>query len=264
MNFKTFLLTASAMVCAAPAFATDLPQKAPSWSVPYTGLSWTGVYVGGNVGYGFGNTKTSDNATNTSGPLFGLPQNFLPAAGRNFTGSNRSFGLGGMTYGGQVGYDQQVGNMVYGAVVDFDWANVSGNDSFVASAAGPGYATQSQVNWFGTARGRVGYAWGNFLPYVTGGVALMNGSAQLTVQPGTFAKPIAPAFVQSASQTELGYVVGAGLEYRIAQNWSANVEYLFLDGPKKQYQFNYGNAGLVSATASVSENIVRAGLSYRF
>jgi len=265
---KLFIAGASIAALTTVASAADLParqyNKAPVMA-PMPVQTWTGFYIGGNGGYAWGSADTSGNSTTTTGPLFGLPPGFLGAApGPTFTGADRSFDLDGGFGGFQVGYNYQTGAVVWGIEADYQFASIKGSDSFLASAAGPGYETDSKIKSFGTVRGRLGYSFGSVLPYVTGGYAYGKSSTTLTVQPGTFAAPLAPAFVQDSSKTLSGYTVGAGIEWALAGSWSVKAEYLYFSFDGDNYAFNFGGAGSVRSDASIDLHTVRAGLNYRF
>jgi outer membrane immunogenic protein len=159
--------------------------KAPS-ELPF---SWTGFYAGINGGYAWGQSSWSD-----------------PAVGANPGNFNTSGGL----VGGQLGYNWQTGAVVLGIETDADWMSVKGSTAGLGGvcALDGGGQCQTQQSWVGTTRARVGYAFDRWLPYVTGGVAYGNVQA---VQP-----------TGTSTNTNVGWTAGAGLEYGIDHNWSAN------------------------------------------
>ena len=150
----------------------------------------------------------------------------------------------GWMAGGTVGYNHQMGAWVFGIEGDFDWADVSG------SAACGAFSCQTKETWFATARGRVGYAFDRWLPYFTGGAAFARVKASST-------NPL----LTGASDTMTGWTVGAGVEYAFLGNWTAKVEYLYADLGK--FDCNTGCGG-VPDNVSFTQNIVRAGLNYKF
>ena len=109
---------------------------------------------------------------------------------------------------------------------------------------------ESRNRWFGTARGRIGYAFDRWLPYLTGGAAFANLKAGITPGFGT------------VSSTEIGWTAGVGFEYGFLGNWSAKIEYLYAD----LGTFPCGTPCGVAVPNDVSfkENVIRAGLNYRF
>jgi outer membrane immunogenic protein len=158
------------------------------------------------------------------------------------TGShNVSGGLVGST----VGYNYQFGQAVAGIEGDIDWSDIGGTNQTSCPLG-----CQTRNNWLSTVRGRLGYAADRFMPFVTGGVAFGN------IRAG------APGFAQSNSD-QTGWTIGGGLEAALVANWTAKVEYLYVD----LGSFNCGvNCGLGLATDNVSfhTSILRAGLNYRF
>ena len=206
-----------ALVSTASAIAADIPRrpppaKAPSY-VPAPLYNWTGFYVGINGGGGWGES--------------------------NFTApfATGDFDLSGWLAGGTVGYNWQANRAVFGLEADIDWSNIDG------SAACGGTTCTTENKWLGTVRGRLGYAMGRYMPYVTGGLAF--GEVKTTV-----------AGTGSRSSTETGWTVGGGLEAALAGNWTGKVEYLYVD---------LDNAGTpVGGSAEFKTHIVRAGINYRF
>jgi outer membrane immunogenic protein len=201
--------------------AADMPIKAPYYKansvVSY--YNWTGLYAGINAGYGFG---TSDWSA-------------VPSA------TNKPKGFMG---GGTLGYNWQSGAIVYGVEGDIDWSNVKDK----VNCAGA-ITCETSNPWLATFRGRVGYAFDRWLPYVTGGGAY--GNVKATAAAG--------ALAASSSSNELGWTLGAGLEYAFLGNWTAKIEYLYVD----LGNFNAATAPAVN-NVSFKENIVRAGLNYKF
>lgn len=146
--------------------------------------------------------------------------------------------------GGTLGYNWQSGPLVLGLETDAAWSDLRG--SFTNPACPQGCETRN--NWLATVRGRLGYAIDRVMPYVTGGLAV--GDIELT----------RPGFV-GASDTRAGWTVGAGLEAAIAGNWTAKVEYLYVD---------LGDIACTAAACGTATNadlrasVVRAGVNLRF
>jgi outer membrane immunogenic protein len=152
----------------------------------------------------------------------------------------------GWLAGGTLGYNYQTGSWVWGLEGDFDWADVKDD---VACGA---FTCRTKQHWLATARGRVGYAFDRWLPYFTGGGAFGRIQAKST-------NPAAPG----DSNNQVGWTVGGGIEYAFVGNWSAKIEYLYVDLGK----FNCGISCAVGATTnnvSFTENVVRAGFNYKF
>ena len=152
-------------------------------------------------------------------------------------GINR-FNVNGGLVGGTIGYNYQFGQTVLGIEGDIDWADINGSAACVAGLC------QTKVDWLSTVRGRLGYAIDRFMPFVTAGAAFGDVKANI---PG----------LGSQSNTQAGWTVGGGAEYAFAPNWTVKAEYLYVDLGK----FNCNTCG---ANVKFNENIVRAGLNYKF
>jgi outer membrane immunogenic protein len=201
------------------------PPPPPIYPIYQTYPSFSGIYVGINGGGAFGNSNWTD-------PFFGNTGNF------DFSG-----GL----FGGTVGANYQTGPWVFGVEGDWDWTNLSGT-TFNGSCAFVGCTTQS--NWLATVRGRAGWApWNQVLLYGTAGAAFAN------VEAAAGAFPF-------MSSTQVGWTAGVGLEYAFTRNWSAKAEYLFVDLGNASCGF--ANCGDTNTTVSLNENIIRAGVNFKF
>jgi outer membrane immunogenic protein len=188
-----------------------MPTKAPVYAPIY---NWTGAYVGINGGGGWGRSDVS-----------------APFASGGFNTS-------GGVVGGTLGYNYQMGQTVFGVEGDVDWSNIRGS-----SVCGAGFSCETKNSWLATARGRVGYAFDRFLPYVTGGLAV--GDIKSSV-----------SGVDSSTNTKAGWALGGGVEYAIAGPWTAKVEYLYAD-------LGRGSSVLGSDT-KFNASLVRGGINYRF
>ena len=220
-------LFAAAM--AAPSSAADIP--APVYKSPPAVLiapfSWSGFYVGANAGYAWGKADLT-------GP-----------AGTTFTTDTQNGLLAGIT----LGYNLQTGVWVWGIEGDVDYAWIKGNAvNTVGVGCAGGGGCDIKNTFFATPRGRIGYAWDRFMPFITGGAAFAN--AKISSPAGT-----------SDTKTNVGWTVGAGLEYAFTPNWSVKGEYLYAD---------LGNGSCdatvcgVEVDYKIKTNIVRAGVNYRF
>jgi outer membrane immunogenic protein len=265
MNKILLTSTAFAALIAGPATAADLARpihRRPA--VVVAAPVWTGWYVGGNVGYGWGNARTDIAGAATTianQPFFGgIPANFALA------GSNRA-GLHGVVGGGQAGYNFQLATRwLWGFEADIQGSGARGSSTSVNSFSGPICATmggvppvcssffplsgtaatayEGKIDWFGTVRGRLGYLVNDrVLLYATGGLAYgrveLSGATNVN---GVTLDPIGPistpftspgTSVFSASRTNVGFAVGGGIEGRLAYwlppNWTWKLEYLYLD-----------------------------------
>lgn len=212
---------------ARPAVAADMPLKAPALAAVY---NWTGFYLGAHTGYGGGS--------------FGPGTNALPAQGVLFPASTT-----GLIGGYQAGYNVQLqNNIVLGVEADMSFG--SPQDQAKLTSA-PFHTT---FDYLATARGRVGYAFGAVMPYVTGGVAWGRYQVNLNDTDGT-------AIVSSVTQTHLGWTAGAGVEMAIGGNWSAKAEYNYIDLARRSYDLS--DAGLPNINVEPNIHTVKVGLNYR-
>jgi len=222
-----FLLSACAGLLAAavasPSFAADMPRPAYKNPVYVAPFSWTGFYAGINGGYGWGKSDWSSTVTSGSAKPKG--------------------GVAGLT----LGYNLQTGVWVWGLEGDFDASWIKGSDNAgTGVCAAPGCETKN--TWLATGRGRIGYAWDRWLPYITGGAAL--GNIKMSPNNGL-----------SETKTKLGWTLGAGVEYAFMGPWSAKVEYLYTDLGKSTC--GAPTCG-IDTDVKFKANIVRVGLNYRF
>lgn len=273
-------MAAALSLFATGAMAADLaarpyvkaPVMDPVWS-------WTGWYVGANAGYSWGRSRTDVSYFNSA---TGAP--VAPPAGSI---TSASFDMDGGIAGGQGGYNWQNANWVYGIEGDLQWSGERGSAGFscgIASLAGgpclPGLTfapaglgtattitVDQHLQWFGTVRGRVGIlATPKVLFYGTGGLAF--GEIKTTgTMTGFTPAGVAIASIGSTSTTRAGWTVGAGVEGKITQNWSAKLEYLYMDlGRFSSGPFTLAPASTISANVSsrFTDHILRAGINYQF
>jgi high affinity Mn2+ porin len=242
------VVVAVALADAQQAFAADiiLATKAPAPSTP-AAPDWTGWYIGGQLGYAWGNSSFTGPA-GISGSL----DLFQPFDAFKSTGS--------FFEGLQAGYDYMFGNrIVMGAEADASFpsfqnnAGVSiGNSATIASPSGLETFSETVLS-SGTVRGRIGCAPGHWLLYATGGFAWSYDRLTLTNSvTGTADMPLL---------WRLGWTAGAGFEVPVAPHWTARLEYLYTDYGNETVLF--GNAGQ-RFTPDFSLQELRAGLNYQF
>jgi outer membrane immunogenic protein len=250
------------------ASAADLPVKAPVYKAPIIApYSWTGFYVGGNIGYSWGNADSTAEVPSLA--AFGLPT--------TFTDSLKPKGIIG---GGQIGYNWQASpNWVLGIEADLQASgqrdSASRSDPFLLffpntegpPSIVPGTATfshEEKLQWFGTVRGRIGYAfWNDVMLYGTGGLAYGHVSSSVTETVTIGGISTAASF--SDSKTKVGWTLGAGIEGALpnTRNWTWKVEYLYIDLGTVDYAFSDPTLGAVMISNKVTDNIVRVGINYR-
>jgi len=242
-----------ASLVAAPAFAADLPVKAPPYQPqPVFTPTWTGFYIGGQVGYAHADWGNS--------PLFADLPFYTPFADGVAVGKASGDGITG---GGHVGYNYQVASWVFGVEADFNWAAAK-NHSLTEVTAGPGliFNTSRDLEYYGTVRGRLGYAaWTNTLLYVTGGWAYGKSNAAITGF-GAIGGP----FVTGSSNTHNGWTVGAGVDYMITANWIVGAEYKHIDLGSETYTYIFPILGgtPVTGTSDLKIDEVTARVAYKF
>jgi outer membrane immunogenic protein len=157
--------------------------------------------------------------------------------------STGGFDVDGALLGGTLGVNWQTGAWVFGLEGDGSWSNIRGS-----TTVNCGIPCETRNNWLATFRGRVGHAFDRFLPYITGGLA---------------AGDIEAVGIGTQSSTEVGWTVGAGLEWALAGPWTAKVEYLYADLGKMSCSIAVcGATGTTDVKLDTS--IVRAGINYRF
>jgi outer membrane immunogenic protein len=261
------IATAAAVGFTASVEAADLPVKAPA-PMAYPVLNnWSGWYVGLNAGYSWGRSSI-DYAQGpsdffgiaTPGDVLALSTNLSP---QSFIG------------GGQIGFNYQTGQWVWGLETDFAWRDHSDSVSLVLNNVSDALTLTDNQRWVGTVRGRLGMApqaASNWLFYVTGGLAYGNFEHSVTQfcnvgcgQTQTF----------SNSVTRAGWTIGGGVEVALDRNWSLGAEYLYMD---------FGKDTLSAAAAGVpplpvpgattfpattvsfhdTSNVARLKLNYRF
>ncbi len=263
MTVSRLSLLAATLLATTPALAADLTYEPAPVAAPASVYNWTGFYIGLNAGYGWGDIDTTDNSMTTTGPLVGVGQGSFPST--TFPGADGSASVDGLLGGAQIGYNYQVGTWVFGAEADYQAVDHKTSSSFLGSVAGPYYETSAELQSFGTVRARIGYAIDNFLIYGTGGLAVGQAEAGLSIQGGVPGDLRGDRFSQTEKQTMVGFAVGAGAEWAIAHsNWSVKAEYLYADFGKKTFDFDFGNGNTATSRGDVSTSIVRAGLNYRF
>jgi len=216
--------------------AADLPVKA----LPPPPPGWTGPYGGIVGGYGSGPSDQTD-----PGPIQLPVPNFGGVEDGHYT-------VRGAMAGGTMGYNWQRGVWVYGIEGDLSWANLSGQSNICGPATATPHPCGTNLNTFGTFRGRLGYAAGaqaDWLLYITGGVAIGD------VRGWDALGPV------SGHDWRAGWTAGLGVEKRFAPHWTAKLEYLYADlGSAQMFNITPGVPESVSLTA----NIVRAGINYNF
>jgi outer membrane immunogenic protein len=231
---------------------------------PVALYNWSGFYVGAHVG-GFWSDK--DFNETCSSVVAGGPC-LAPGApgGPALPIGQASNGPSGFLAGAQAGFNFQTGNIVWGIEGQWSWTDDSNDCGGVrfGGAAGIGSMCTS-INWLATIAGRVGVTWDRALIYVKGGIAFVDEEHQIFPVAG------GAAFTNSVGDTRTGWMVGVGLEYALWDNWSAKIEYNYMDFGSQNYTFTggagFGCAGAACVTSMDVDQVVqvvKVGINYRF
>ncbi len=246
---KKFLLGTVALVAlgiAAPASAADLaarPYQAPAPMPCRHDYDWTGFYIGANGGYGW--ARQCLDITQV-----GLVNVF--AEGCN--------DKGGGVVGGQIGYRWQAGSWVFGLEAQGDWANLRTERVFVNTPLLNTTNTwKSNIDGLGLFTGQIGYAWNTALLYVKGGAAVAS-------QRFDIFNTITGIGLLQADRTRWGGIVGVGLEYGFAPNWTAGIEYDYLFRESDSRTFLTPNLAVAPLTANTRSDIsmITGRINYKF
>jgi outer membrane immunogenic protein len=226
-----FIVVALSIVAAGPAVAADLPQavppapQAPTMYVPVVAP----VYNWGGFYFGINGGYGLGSSDWTGGAA-----------------SSGSFDTSGFIVGGTAGSNYQFDAFVFGLETDLDYAPISGS--------GPGgfcVNCTTSSTWLGTTRARLGYAEDRVLFYGTVGAA--------------YGDVTATANGVSNSSTEFGWTAGGGVEAAFADNWTARIEYLFVDLRDSSCTTACGTGGGFSPqSVSFDESLIRAGVDFKF
>jgi len=270
--FLSAALAVSAIVSSGAAMAADLPvrtyTKAPIVVDPV--YNWTGFYVGANLGWSFGRSRTD-----------------VTIAGVPFASTSQR--MDGILGGLQAGYNWQSGRAVFGLETDIQATDQKGSSSLSQFIPGTpaipcilfdppapacivgtgipgipsitGIATyQNKLPWFGTFRGRLGFTPADrWLLYVTGGLAY----GEVTTSETLNVNGAVVGF--STDRTRVGWTAGGGVEAAVWGNWTAKLEYLFIDlGTINDTLIGIAPITPVATSSRVTDQIVRVGLNYRF
>jgi outer membrane immunogenic protein len=239
---RTLLLASTALVALGGyALAADLPARQPIAKapvmVPVPYFNWTGCYVGGHIGGGWGRKDIS----NTS-PII------VPS------GQTVAIDTSGILGGGQIGCDYQfASNWVIGIAGDFSWADVKGNtnDPFFSNKN-----LAAKTEWLATVTGRLGYSWDRWMIYGVGGGAWARDQYDLTFT------GVSGGF--QGRETRSGWVAGAGIEWAMINNWSVKVEYNHYDFGTKTVELTEPTSSPIPMDIKQRVDAVKVGVNFRF
>ena len=234
------LLAGASLFTAGPqvAQAADLPAKARPLPVAAAPVwSWNGFYIGAHVGGAWGTIESE---------FADFP--FAIASGT----------VNGFLGGGQIGYNFQSGIVVFGIEADASWSNIKGTTPCIIGL----FSCKREVDYVGTITGRLGFTADRALIYVKGGAAFAHVDHKVSLF-GTE--------ITNADKTIWGWTVGTGVEYAITGNWSAKLEYNFMDFGSQHLDFplsvGFINDGVpfnVAVDTKTYIHAVKFGVNYRF
>ncbi len=224
---------------------------------------WNGFYAGVNGGWAWSSSNVSETPFGTTAINDITPESLKPAPT-------------GAVFGGQFGFNWQMDQFVLGAEGDFDGASSTGNSQIIfpslagISSSTDAFAVNEKIDWLASARARAGVTMGPGLAFVTGGVAWENRTTAAIISGDTAPATFSQSGTGSFTQTRTGYVLGAGYEWMIAQDWSLRGEYLFYDfsgnnlSPLPIPGCNAGPCGVIVKTGHNELNVFRVAINYMF
>jgi len=235
MRLKFFAAGVAAIIAGCfGAQAADLSARMPvkAAAVVAQTFNWTGIYVGAHLGYGWSRSTYTDEV---------LPDWSL---------NTKPDGILG---GGQIGYNYQAGAWVFGAEADFSWTGIKGTDvDTYFFWFDDRY--QTKIDWTSTITGRIGYAFDRSLLYVKGGAAFARTKIDYQWD---------GVDIGSGSRTSTGWTLGGGLEYAFAHQWSARLEYNYMDFGKRDVRMEDDCGCSWELGARQKVHAVKAGINFR-
>ncbi|WP_349962571.1 outer membrane protein [Rhizobium sp. ZPR3] len=234
MTKNTILAAALLLFSPVAGLAADLSSQPAEPPAPTASpFTWTGFYVGGYAGGAFATNKL-----------------------KSFGGSTSvSLSPDGFTGGGLVGFNYQIGSVVFGGEGEFGYDGWEAGKNYLNARGGTRHA-ESEGSYIGRVRGRVGYALDNLLLYTAGGVSFADDKVTQTNNFVGVSNSITKDFV--------GWNVGAGAEYAFTPNWIGRLEYIYDGFGKKTYDFQSLPGTFANRRVGLDQNTIRVALSYKF
>jgi outer membrane immunogenic protein len=237
------------------AMAADMPMKAGGYVPPPQAFSWSGFYLGLHAGYGW----SSNNWTSIA--AFEAPLTVGPLNAK----------ANGVLGGVQAGANYQIASWVFGMEADLAVLRSKGSSTgTVSQGLAPGTVltatATSKIDWLAMFTGRAGYALDRTLFYVKGGIAAAETRDNFSVTQATSTPPV---FIDlgTKNSTQVGWTIGGGIEHAFAPNWSAKIEYNYVDLGKSSENFNFvTTGGSLTFRPDIEHKlqIVKVGANYRF
>lgn len=228
-------LLCGGLFCMAPAMAADMPSSQllpPAPALPDL-YSWTGIYLGVQGGYSWGQERTS----------------FSDTLGRAFNGAAFRQSSDSALGGAHAGFNYQMGSIVFGIEGDVEALDVG--ETLVA----PGMTARVKRDWQASVRGRVGFAMDRFMIYATGGAAFTDFDYHLYDS--------ATGLSASADRSKTGWTAGAGVNFAYTDNLILGAEYRYTDFGKVNHA---GGGPLLGLTVrhEPATHTLRASVAYKF
>jgi outer membrane immunogenic protein len=247
---RGFALAACLAAAAPGAFAADLPGGSKDWT-PELQATWTGFYAGVSLGASINRSNMTGQGYDPISGGFASLEGYAPT---NANSSNTSF-MGSI----EAGYNWQFNNYVVGAAVDISRLSSKHTSGTANNDVTATDIMSSNVDYLGTLRARLGYVvTSNMLVYGTGGLAV----ARYT---GGYAdSDYTPGDKSSDSQWGLGWVAGAGVDYRLTQNWFVRGEYLHVSTSANLSTFEITEVERYTQKSSLTQDMFKAGIFYQF
>jgi outer membrane immunogenic protein len=293
MKHTAFSIAAIVALIGTPALAADMAVKAPPPPAPVAApYSWAGFYIGVNGGYGWSRSGVDPVGTNTfcnpafSGCTPGDVADFAPIAQIAAIPQGLPIHTPGGIFGGQIGYNFQVGKLIAGVETDLSWTGMKGSTAQAGPTtligASPGVFVSSQasasqsLDYFGTLRGRFGWTPVNpLLLYVTGGLAYGHLKSNTSISEAfTCGACVIAPDSGSVSSTLAGWTIGGGLEWMLSRNWTVKAEYLYFDLGSITYALSpltstaggvpWTTVAVSSRVTDLNGSIFRVGVNYRW
>ena len=261
---RSFTVAVAFAAMLLPAGAADFPVEPIYQPRPVVVVfRWTGVYLGAHAGGGRG--FVDENALPLSTPANPTPP--IPPTFPVIVPFPTSIGPGGWLAGGQIGANYQVDSWVIGIEAQASWARFRGSSTCAVNQLPPGGPPlipiasncTATLDSLGTAAVRLGWAFDHLLLYGKGGAAWSNDSHQVLMNTGDIQR------LFSTNETRWGWMVGVGVEYAFTDNWSAKIEYNYMDLGSDALRFA-DTSGTVFMDTNIRErvNVVKVGVNYRF
>jgi outer membrane immunogenic protein len=213
----------------------------PMDPVPF---SWDGFYIGGHAGYGWGDKDWT------------LIQNGEGATDCGQCGTSvTDYDVDGFVGGGQLGFNFQSGSFVFGGEVEFSGTGIDGSGSWQAGGQFPGTrGAATDINWLLTVGPRLGIAMDRTLLYAEGGLAVADEDHTHVGANNTF----------TGGETRTGWFIGAGAEYAFDDNWSARLEYNYIDLGSDDVTLTAANSNTAIFDIEQDLHIIKVGINYGF